>query len=67
MILECRDLSKSFYTKKALNEVSLKLEDLWSARGERKRKDHMDEDHLRSDKAYIRRDFVQGTSVVLWR
>ena len=26
MILECRDLSKSFYTKKALNEVSLKLE-----------------------------------------
>lgn len=25
MILECRDLSKSFYTKKALNEVSLKL------------------------------------------
>ena len=24
--LECRDLSKSFYTKKALNEVSLKLE-----------------------------------------
>ena len=80
MILECRDLSKSFYTKKALNEVSLKLEggkiakiaqpekdDLWSARGERKRKDHMDEDHLRSDKAYIRRGFVQGASVVLWR
>ena len=26
MILECRDLSKSFYTKKELNEVSLKLE-----------------------------------------
>ena len=26
MILECRDLSKSFYTKKALNEVSLKAE-----------------------------------------
>ena len=26
MILECRDLSKSFYTKRALDEVSLKLE-----------------------------------------
>lgn len=70
MILECRDLSKSFYTKKALNEVSLKLEGgkiYGLLGGERKRKDHMDEDHLRSDKAYIRRDFVQGASVVLWR
>ena len=68
MILECRDLSKSFYTKKALNEVSLKLEGgkIYGLL-ERKREDHMDEDHLRSDKAYIRRDFVQGTSVVLWR
>ena len=63
MILECRDLSKSFYTKKETG----RRKDLWSARGERKREDHMDEDHLRSDKAYIRRDFVQGTSVVLWR
>ena len=66
MILECRDLSKSFYTKKALNEVSLKLEG-GKIYGERKWEDHMDEDHLRSDKAYIRRGFVQGASVVLWR
>ena len=29
MILECRDLSKSFYTKRALDEVSLK----WRAEG----------------------------------
>ena len=70
MILECRDLSKSFYTKKALNEVSLKLEGgkIYGLLGENgSGKTTWMKIISRSDKAYIRRDFVQGTSVVLWR
>ena len=69
-ILECKNLTKKFGRKTALDDVSLQLkkwEDLWPSRGERKWKDDLDEADRRAVKAGKGRDLLRGTSALCKR
>ena len=65
-ILECKNLTKKFGRKTALDDVK-KREDLWPSRGERKWKDDLDEADRRAVKAGKGRDLLRGTSALCKR